>query len=121
MLSDMSEEQELLVEALGLWHNRTDAPTTKVRAGGYLDPADRPYLDGVLRRAAELGLTPGIPIAGGGGDQSAGAVGNGVIREGLTSAAVLMAIGTLRPSLVRMKTSRSSICWPVTSDTRLSV
>lgn len=32
--------------------------------------------------AAELGLPAGIPIAGGGGDNAAGAVGVGVIREG---------------------------------------
>jgi xylulokinase len=36
--------------------------------------------------AAELGLTEGTPVVGGAGDQPAGAVGNGVVRDGLTSA-----------------------------------
>jgi xylulokinase len=36
--------------------------------------------------AGDLGLVEGIPVVGGGGDQPAGAVGNGVVREGLTSA-----------------------------------
>jgi xylulokinase len=36
--------------------------------------------------AAELGLVAGTPVVGGAGDQPAGAVGNGVVRDGLTSA-----------------------------------
>ena len=36
--------------------------------------------------AAELGLRPGTAIVGGGGDQAAGAVGNGIVRRGLVSA-----------------------------------
>ena len=32
-----------------------------------------------------LGLSEGTPVVGGGGDQAAGAVGNGVVREGLAS------------------------------------
>ncbi len=36
--------------------------------------------------AAELGLVEGTPVVGGAGDQPAGAVGNGVVRDGLTSA-----------------------------------
>jgi len=36
--------------------------------------------------AAETGLKVGTPIAGGGGDQPAGAVGNGVVRPGVVSA-----------------------------------
>jgi len=36
--------------------------------------------------AAKLGLAPGTPVVGGGGDQPAGAVGNGIVNEGLTSA-----------------------------------
>ncbi len=36
--------------------------------------------------ADELGLAPGAIVVGGGGDQPVGAVGNGVVREGLTSA-----------------------------------
>jgi len=38
--------------------------------------------------ARETGLREGIPVVGGGGDQPAGAVGNGVVREGLTSATI---------------------------------
>ena len=41
----------------------------------------------VTKEVAEhLGLAPGTPVVGGGGDQPAGAVGNGVVRDGLTSA-----------------------------------
>ncbi len=36
--------------------------------------------------AAETGLAEGTPVAGGGGDQAAGAVGNGIVRTGLVSA-----------------------------------
>lgn len=36
--------------------------------------------------AGQLGLAAGTPVVGGGGDQPAGAVGNGVVVEGLTSA-----------------------------------
>jgi len=36
--------------------------------------------------AAALGVAPGTPVVGGGGDQQVGAVGNGVVVEGLTSA-----------------------------------
>jgi len=36
--------------------------------------------------AARLGLAAGTPVVGGGGDQPAGAVGNGVVDDGLTSA-----------------------------------
>ncbi len=36
--------------------------------------------------AKKLGLAEGTPVVGGGGDQPAGAVGNGVVRNGLTSA-----------------------------------
>jgi xylulokinase len=38
------------------------------------------------KAARELGLKAGIPVVGGGGDQPAGAVGNGIVREGLLSA-----------------------------------
>ena len=34
--------------------------------------------------AAELGVRPGVPVVGGGGDNAAGAVGNGIVRSGLT-------------------------------------
>lgn len=36
--------------------------------------------------ARETGLAPGTPIVGGGGDQPAGAVGNGIVRPGAVSA-----------------------------------
>ncbi len=38
--------------------------------------------------AQELGLVPGIPIVGGGGDQAAGAVGNGIVKAGAISATI---------------------------------
>lgn len=41
-------------------------------------------VDGVAAR--ELGLAPGTPVAGGGGDQAMGAVGNGIVRKGVVSA-----------------------------------
>jgi xylulokinase len=36
--------------------------------------------------AKELGLAAGIPVVGGGGDQAAGAVGNGIVMSGIVSA-----------------------------------
>ena len=36
--------------------------------------------------AAELGLPAGVPVVGGGGDQAAGAVGNGIVKKGAVSA-----------------------------------
>ena len=36
--------------------------------------------------ASKLGLAQGTPVVGGGGDQPAGAIGNGIVRDGLTSA-----------------------------------
>ena len=41
------------------------------------------YITGEAAEA--LGLTEGTPVAGGGGDQAAGAVGNGIVRGGLAS------------------------------------
>jgi xylulokinase len=38
--------------------------------------------------AAHLGLREGIPVVGGGGDQAAGAVGNGIVSPGIVSAAL---------------------------------
>ncbi|MFM1655123.1 xylulokinase [Brevibacillus sp. B_LB10_24] len=35
--------------------------------------------------AQETGLAAGIPVAGGGGDQAAGAVGNGIVKSGIVS------------------------------------
>ena len=45
-------------------------------------------ITGVLSKAAAkaTGLVPGIPVVGGGGDQAAGAVGNGIVRRGVISA-----------------------------------
>ncbi len=36
--------------------------------------------------AGQLGLAPGVPVVGGGGDQAAGAIGNGIVRRGVISA-----------------------------------
>jgi xylulokinase len=36
--------------------------------------------------ADQLGLSAGVPVVGGGGDQAAGAVGNGIVRKGVVSA-----------------------------------
>lgn len=33
-----------------------------------------------------LGLNPGVPVVGGGGDQAAGAIGNGIVKRGIISA-----------------------------------
>jgi xylulokinase len=51
---------------------------------------ESPTVTGKLTRAgaAHLGLSPGIPIVGGAGDQAAGAVGNGIVRSGIVSAAL---------------------------------
>ena len=38
--------------------------------------------------AKELGLVEGTPVVGGGGDQAAGAVGNGIVRAGVVSASL---------------------------------
>ncbi len=38
------------------------------------------------KSARELGLVAGIPVVGGGGDQAAGAVGNGIVTSGIVSA-----------------------------------
>jgi xylulokinase len=38
--------------------------------------------------AEALGLPPGLPVVGGGGDQAAGAVGAGIVRAGLLSATI---------------------------------
>jgi xylulokinase len=38
--------------------------------------------------AAKLGLKAGIPVVGGGGDQPAGGIGNGVYKEGVVSATI---------------------------------
>ena len=61
-----------------------------------LDPAllppvhESPAVTGGLTDAVarELGLNPGTPVVGGGGDQAAGAVGTGIVRRGAVSAAL---------------------------------
>ena len=49
-----------------------------------------PELTGTLRDdvAAELGLPVGLPVAAGGGDNAAAAVGTGIVREGFVSSSV---------------------------------
>ncbi len=43
----------------------------------------------ITRQAAqETGLHPGTPVVGGGGDQAAGAVGNGVVKSGIISSTI---------------------------------
>jgi xylulokinase len=52
----------------------------------YEGPENTGELNGSL--AEELGLPPGIPVAAGGGDNAAAAVGVGVVEEGLLSSSV---------------------------------
>ena len=49
---------------------------------------ESPDVTGALHKegATGLGLRPGIPVVGGGGDQAAGAVGNGIVAPGIVSA-----------------------------------
>ncbi len=49
---------------------------------------ESPEVTGTLARdpAKALGLAEGIPVIGGGGDQAAGAVGNGIVMPGIVSA-----------------------------------
>src|SRR4051812_26315792 len=49
---------------------------------------ESPEITGTLtpEGAKALGLRPGIPVVGGGGDQAAGAVGNGIVTQGIVSA-----------------------------------
>jgi len=49
---------------------------------------ESPEVSGKLTPGAarQLGLAPGTPVVGGGGDQAAGAVGNGIVKSGVISA-----------------------------------
>jgi xylulokinase len=51
---------------------------------------ESPVVSGTVTAAvaAELGLAAGTPVVGGGGDQAAGAVGNGIVRRGLVSSTI---------------------------------
>lgn len=61
-----------------------------------IDPAflppvfEGPEITGTLsaEAAAKTGLPPGIPVVAGGGDQAAGGVGCGIVREGVVSASL---------------------------------
>jgi xylulokinase len=54
------------------------------------DVVESPVVTGRLSAtiAAELGLPAGTPVVGGGGDQAAGGVGNGIVRPGLVSSTI---------------------------------
>jgi xylulokinase len=60
----------------------------------HLDPSLLPpvyesvEVSGTVSRAVaeHLGLPQGVPVVGGGGDQAAGAIGNGIVRRGVVSA-----------------------------------
>ncbi len=57
--------------------------------GDWMPPAvESPEVTGRVRPevAEELGLPVGTPVVGGGGDQAAGAVGNGIVEPGVVSA-----------------------------------
>ncbi|MCL6432012.1 MAG: xylulokinase [Anaerolineae bacterium] len=51
---------------------------------------ESPEVTGTVSETAarETGLRPGLPVAGGGGDQAAQAVGSGIVREGIISVTV---------------------------------
>ena len=58
---------------------------------GLLPPVhESPEVTGQLsaEAASATGLKPGVPVVGGGGDQAAGAVGNGIVKSGVVSAAL---------------------------------
>lgn len=54
------------------------------------DCFESPAISGYISKesAKVLGLTEGTPVVGGGGDQAAGAVGNGIVRRGLASCVI---------------------------------
>ncbi|MGE5623636.1 MAG: xylulokinase, partial [Methanocella sp.] len=51
---------------------------------------ESPVITGLVSRAAAeaTGLPQGLPVVGGGGDQAAGAVGNGIVEEGIVSSTI---------------------------------
>ena len=53
-----------LVEALIVLAGDEDLPRVRLRAAGYLDKADRPYLDGCQRRLADCGLADRFQYVG---------------------------------------------------------
>ena len=62
----------------------------EIPAGWMPEVYEGPEDTGALREAvaAELGLPPGIPVAAGGGDNAAAAVGTGIVGAGLVSSSV---------------------------------
>lgn len=62
----------------------------EIPAGWMPEVYEGPESTGVLREdlAGEFGLPPGIPVAAGGGDNAAAAVGTGIVREGLLSSSI---------------------------------
>ena len=58
-----------------------------IPAGFMPDVFESPVVSGKISVSAAglTGLSEGVPVAGGGGDQAAGAVGNGIVKEGIIS------------------------------------
>lgn len=56
----------------------------------FVDVVESQEVTGYLMQdvAEALGLKPGIPVVGGGGDQTAGGVGNGIVEEGMASCTI---------------------------------
>jgi xylulokinase len=56
----------------------------------FADCAESHVVTGELTKwaAKQLGLTPGVPVVGGAGDNAAGAVGNGIVRHGVAMASL---------------------------------
>lgn len=54
------------------------------------DVHESPVVTGKLTQGAAVatGLAPGTPVVGGGGDQAAGAVGNGIVEKGIVSSTI---------------------------------
>ena len=67
-----------VVDALGLERSLLPRVHESPEITGRLTPA----------AAAETGLPAGLPVVGGGGDQAAGAVGNGIVRTGIVSSTI---------------------------------